>query len=79
MELIHAIRERPTVHRFNDTPIPRQSLIEIANDAVWAPNHGMREPRRFVEIVKETSEPMYRLVAEWYEKNKAEAEADSFV
>ncbi|KEQ22769.1 nitroreductase family protein [Paenibacillus tyrfis] len=69
MELAQAIRERRTVLRFNDTPVPRQLLIDMLNDAVWAPNHGMREPWRFVEIKRETIEPMCRLIADWYQKN----------
>ncbi|CQR57935.1 nitroreductase family protein [Paenibacillus riograndensis] len=33
---------------FSGQPVPRQLVLELLNDAVWAPNDGLREPWRFI-------------------------------
>jgi nitroreductase len=42
------IRERRTIREFKSDPISQEIIVELLNDAVWAPNHGLREPWRFV-------------------------------
>ncbi|MGG0656209.1 nitroreductase family protein [Rummeliibacillus pycnus] len=43
-----AIRERRSIKMFNGQPVDREDLMEIINVAVWAPNHGNRQPWRIV-------------------------------
>lgn len=43
-----AIIQRRSIKKFNGQPVDREDLLEIINDAVWAPNHGNREPWRIV-------------------------------
>lgn len=43
-----AILQRRSIKKFNGQPVDRQDLLEIIDDAVWAPNHGNREPWRIV-------------------------------
>ncbi len=43
-----AIRSRRSIKLFNGQPVAREDLMEIINDAVWAPNHGNRQPWRIV-------------------------------
>lgn len=48
-----AIQERRTIKQFKTDPIPEELLLELLNTASWAPNHGMREPWRFILFVDE--------------------------
>lgn len=43
-----AIRERRTVRQFRPDPVDRALLLELMEIACWTPNHGMREPWRFI-------------------------------
>lgn len=43
-----AIRERRTVRQFRPDPLDRALLLELMETACWAPNHGLREPWRFI-------------------------------
>lgn len=43
-----AIMQRRSIKKFNGQPVDREDLMDIINDAVWAPNHGNREPWRIV-------------------------------
>ena len=42
------IKERRSVKLFKQEPLPEGLLEELLNVAVWAPNHGLREPWRFI-------------------------------
>jgi len=41
------IKERRSVRVFRPDPVPTELLVELLNVAVWAPNHGNRQPWRF--------------------------------
>lgn len=43
-----AIISRRSIKLFNGQPVDREDLFEIINDAIWAPNHGNREPWRCI-------------------------------
>ena len=43
-----AIISRRSIKKFNGQPVDREDLLKIIDDAVWAPNHGTREPWRLV-------------------------------
>jgi nitroreductase len=48
LETIEAvIRDRRSVKRFLDRPVPRELLVRLIEAAVWAPNHRLNEPWRF--------------------------------
>lgn len=49
----HAIRERRTIKKFKADPVSQELVCELLNIAVWAPNHGLREPWRFVLFMDE--------------------------
>ncbi|MCS7460403.1 nitroreductase [Paenibacillus doosanensis] len=53
MSIAKTIRERRSIRTFNRTPVPRELVIQLLNDAVWAPNHGLREPWRFIYVDSE--------------------------
>lgn len=43
-----AILERRSIKKFNGQPVEKQAVLEILDDAKWAPNHGNRQPWRLV-------------------------------
>ena len=43
-----AITTRRSIKKFNGQAVDRADLMEILEDAVWAPNHGNRQPWRVV-------------------------------
>lgn len=49
-ELMQAIRERRSVGRVRDTPVPRATVERILEAGLWAPNHKLTNPWRFVVI-----------------------------
>lgn len=53
MSIAKTIRERRSIRTFNRNPVPRELVIQLLNDAVWAPNHGLREPWRFIYVDSE--------------------------
>ncbi|MBB6694917.1 nitroreductase family protein [Cohnella xylanilytica] len=36
--------------RYRSGPVPQPIVLELLNHAVWAPNHGLREPWRFIFV-----------------------------
>ncbi len=42
------IRERRTIRTFNNDPIEKEAIIQLLDDASWAPNHKLRQPWRLV-------------------------------
>ncbi|WP_429845074.1 nitroreductase family protein [Brevibacillus sp. FIR094] len=51
--IAQAIRDRRTIKKFKPDPIPLELFRELLDVAVWAPNHGLREPWRFVLYMEE--------------------------
>ena len=42
--IANVIKERRSVRTFTDKTVEKDLLIELLNDATWAPNHKHREP-----------------------------------
>jgi nitroreductase len=51
--LAELITERRTVRLFKSDPVSASLLLELLNIAVWAPNHGNRQPWRFILFIGE--------------------------
>lgn len=43
-----AIISRRSIKVFNGQLVTQEDIVQIINDAVWAPNHGNREPWRLI-------------------------------
>ena len=43
-----AIITRRSIKNFNGQPVDLENIAEILGDAAWAPNHGNRNPWRFI-------------------------------
>ncbi|GIP26016.1 putative NAD(P)H nitroreductase YfhC [Paenibacillus sp. J23TS9] len=49
--LAQIIRERRSVKTgYKNIPVPQELVLELLNDAVYAPNHKLREPWRFIFV-----------------------------
>ncbi|MBH0229477.1 nitroreductase [Halobacillus yeomjeoni] len=56
-ELAKIIRERRSVkNNYLDKEVPQELVVELMEDAKWAPTHGMREPWRFIFVPSEEKE-----------------------
>ncbi|MDM5153540.1 nitroreductase [Bacillus sp. DX1.1] len=42
--IANVIKERRSIRKFTDKAVAKELLIELLNDATWAPNHRHREP-----------------------------------
>lgn len=43
-----AIQKRRSIKKFNGERVSEKAITAILADAIWAPNHGLRNPWRFV-------------------------------
>ena len=70
-----AIIGRRSIKKFNGQPVDREVLLEIIDDAVWAPNHKNREPWRLVvacgneifelhKLLRDTAIPKWKELSE---------------
>lgn len=50
LSLANLIRERRSVHQFEDRVVPVELVKDILDTAVWVPNHKMTQPWRFVLV-----------------------------
>ncbi|WP_391572246.1 nitroreductase [Cohnella sp.] len=48
MSILSLFRETREVRQFAERPVFRELILSILEDAVWAPNHKLREPWRFI-------------------------------
>ena len=54
MDVLEAIRTRRTIAKFRPEPILADTLTEILAAGIWAPNHHLTEPWRFIILGPET-------------------------
>lgn len=49
--LAQTIRERRSIKAgYTDKEVTQETVLALLDDAVWAPNHGLREPWRFIFV-----------------------------
>ena len=62
ISVYHAIYGRRMAWKFKDEPVPSSAIERMLDAAVWAPNHRLTEPWRFVVLEKDS--PARRKAAE---------------
>lgn len=62
MTVRDAILQRRSIKKFNGQPVAKEDVIQILDDAKWAPNHGTREPWRVVMGAGETLPKIHELL-----------------
>lgn len=50
MELKDAIRKRQSIRAFKSDPVPKDILVKIMEDAIWAPSWGNTQPWEFTIV-----------------------------
>jgi nitroreductase len=65
MDVWEAIRTRRTIAKFRPEPVPRETLRRILEVGIWAPNHHLTEPWRFVIMGPETQARLSVCFGEW--------------
>ncbi len=50
MNLTEIIKGRRSIHRFTEQEVSPQEIVDLLDVAVWAPNHRMTEPWRFILV-----------------------------
>ncbi|WP_353738263.1 nitroreductase family protein [Peribacillus asahii] len=64
------IRSRRTIKKFKKDPISLDTLKELLDIAIWAPNHKMREPWRFIAFLGEGKQHLVEVLKNEKEKGK---------
>lgn len=62
LSIREAIVGRRSIKKFNGQPVEREKLMQIIDDAVWAPNHKNREPWRMVVACGEELKDLQQLL-----------------
>ncbi|HLR67393.1 nitroreductase family protein [Virgibacillus alimentarius] len=72
-ELAKIIRERRSVKKgYNDKKVTEEAVLELLEDAIWAPTHGMRQPWRFIFIGEDQKADFAKRVASTYPEERQE-------
>ncbi|WP_335871225.1 nitroreductase family protein [Bacillus sp. 2205SS5-2] len=53
-----AIRERRTIRKFTNENIETEEVLQLLEDAVYAPNHQLREPWSFI-LIRDDAKPHF--------------------
>ncbi|WLR41772.1 nitroreductase [Bacillus carboniphilus] len=67
-QLANIIKERRTVRDFTSQPIDMDSLINLLDQAAWAPNHGHREPWQFKLFVEGAKQTLLNEIVKSYQR-----------
>lgn len=70
LQVSKVIQERRTIKQFKPDPVEENLLYELLNIASWAPNHGMREPWRFILFIDEGKQFLINKIMESAKKPK---------
>ena len=61
MDVYEAISKRRTIKQYRSDPIPRDVIERLLDAAVWAPNHHLTEPWRFIVLTGAAKEHLATL------------------
>jgi nitroreductase len=73
MGVERAIRERRTVGAFSSRPVLREVIERLIASAVWAPNHHLTEPWRFIVVAGAAREELAAAIESAGEAGSQEA------
>ncbi len=58
MSVLDTIRNRRSIYEFKTEPVSREVIARVLETAVWAPNHKLTEPWRFLVVTGKTKESL---------------------
>lgn len=64
MDVMEAIASRRTIFKFESEPVPRDTLERVFEAGIWAPNHRVTEPWRFIALGDQVRETLAKRYAE---------------
>lgn len=71
--LAQIIRERRAVKTgYTDKEVTKEVVLELLNDAIWAPTHGMRQPWRFIFVSNQQKADFAKKIAATYPEDMRE-------
>lgn len=71
------IRERRAIKKgFLNKEVKEELVIELLEDATWAPNHGMREPWRFIFVGADRLPEFAKQIAATYPEERQQNRED---
>ncbi|WP_227937565.1 nitroreductase family protein [Alkalihalobacillus deserti] len=77
--LAKVIRERRSIKSgYTDKGVSQELILELLNDAVWAPNHGLREPWRFLFVPTDKKESFVDKLVKTFPKEMQENRRNYF-
>ncbi len=76
MDVLDVLKARRTIFKFNSRPVSGEMLKRIFEFGLWAPNHHVTEPWRFVVLGEETKEALARRYAKIQEAKAPDAAAE---
>ncbi|WP_456279049.1 nitroreductase family protein [Bacillus sp. AK128] len=77
--LAKIIRERRSIKSgYTDQDVSQEVVLELLNDAVWAPNHGLREPWRFMFVSAQEKEAFVEELVETFPPDMKENRRNYF-
>ncbi|SDE82266.1 Nitroreductase [Bhargavaea beijingensis] len=65
MSVRQAVIERRSIKNFNGAPVSRDDVMAVLADSRFAPNHGKREPWRFIVGAGDNLPDVQRLIREY--------------
>jgi len=73
-ELSELIKRRRSIFppMFNDTPIAKEVILQILENANWAPNHKKTEPWRFKIFQGDSRNKLSNYLGEYYKSNTSD-------
>nr|WP_240685168.1 nitroreductase family protein [Bacillus velezensis] len=68
--LAHTIRNRRSIRSFKPETVPSEVILDMLETAVYAPNHRLTEPWRFIYAASEAGKESLRTATSHFSKNK---------
>ena len=77
MDVMEAIRTRRTIFIFRPEPVSKETIERFFDAGIWAPNHHLTEPWRFIVLGEKTREILAQRYGEIQESKAADGADDA--
>lgn len=72
------VRQRRTIHQFENQAIDQNHIDQCLEAAIWAPNHGLTQPWRFFVIGQQSHAQLVDIYARTRADKRAEAGTEQY-
>ncbi len=63
MKLIEFLKDRRSIRKYKDTPVPKEMVLKLIEAAIWAPNAENDQPWKFVVVQNQHKKDMIQDVS----------------